>query len=74
MNSSQERNNFKNWYYKAGKLVNTIRSIISQCENITPKPQCYIDYFPQVDWSRSWTDQEILKELGLPEDFLEKEV
>lgn len=73
MNSSQERNNFKNWYYKAGKLVNTIRSIISQCENITPKPQCYIDYFPQVDWSHSWTDEEILKEIGLPENFLEKE-
>lgn len=73
MSSTQERDNFKNWYYKAGKLVNTIRSIISQCENITPKPQCYIDYFPHVDWSHPWTDQEILKEIGLPEDFLEKE-
>lgn len=27
---------------------------------------------PFVDWSRTWTDQEILKELGLPEDFLEE--
>jgi len=73
MGSTQEKNNFKNWYYKAGRLVNKIRSIISQCENITPRPQCYIDYFPHVDWSRSWTDKEILKELGLPENFLEKE-
>ena len=23
-----------------------------------------------LDWSKSWTDQEILAELGLPEDFL----
>ena len=73
MSSTQEKDNFKNWYYKAGKLVNTIRSIISQCENITPRPQCYIDYLPHVDWSHPWTDQEILKEIGLPEDFLEKE-
>ena len=73
MGSTQERNNFKNWYYKAGRLVNRIRSIISQCENITPRPQCYIDYFPHLDWSHPWIDQEILKEIGLPEDFLEKE-
>ena len=70
MGSAQEKDNFKNWYYKAGKLVNMVRSIISQCENITPRPQCYIDYFPHIDWSRSWTDQEILKEIGLPEGFL----
>ena len=70
MGSTQEKDIFKNWYYKAGKLVNTIRSIISQCENITPRPQCYIDYLPHVDWSHPWTDSEILKELGLPEDFL----
>lgn len=72
MQSEKERANFSHWYYKAGKLVNMIRSIISQCENITPRPQCYIDYFPHLDWSRPWTDVEILKELGLPEDFLEK--
>ena len=73
MGSTQEKNNFKNWYYKAGRLVNRIRSIISQCENITPRPQCYIDYFPHLDWSHPWTDQEILKEIGLPEDFLGEE-
>lgn len=28
---------------------------------------------PVLDWSKSWTDQEILKEIGLSEDFLEKE-
>ena len=72
MHSVEERNNFKDWYYRAGSIVNTIRSIISQCENITPRAQCYIDYFPHVDWSRPWNDREILKELGLPEDFLSK--
>ena len=28
---------------------------------------------PNLDWSRPWTDAEILAELGLPEDSLEKE-
>jgi hypothetical protein len=27
---------------------------------------------PNPDWSKSWADKEILKELGLPEDFLEE--
>ena len=72
MGSTQEKNNFKNWYYKAGKLVNTIRSIISQCENITPRSQCYIEYFPHLDWSHPWTDQEILAELNLSADFLKR--
>lgn len=26
-----------------------------------------------LDWSKPWTDSEILKDIGLPEDFLEKE-
>lgn len=30
-------------------------------------------YLPRVDWSKPHTDAEILKEIGLPEDFLEKE-
>ena len=25
---------------------------------------------PALDWSKSWTDKEILAEIGLPEDFL----
>lgn len=35
-----------------------------------------IDYIklciPNLDWSHPWTDKEILKELGLPENFLEE--
>ena len=30
----------------------------------------YQEICVRVDWSRSWTDAEILKELELPEDFL----
>lgn len=30
----------------------------------------YLEYFPQVDWARSWKDEEILEEIGLPKDFL----
>ena len=28
---------------------------------------------PALDWNKSWTDAEILAEIGLPEDFLEEE-
>lgn len=31
----------------------------------------YFKYFPNLDWSRPWTDEEILEEIGLPRDFLE---
>ena len=37
----------------------------------TPALKDYEFALPHVDWSRAWTDQEILKEIKLPEDFLE---
>ena len=70
--------NFKNWWYKApGKGVDAQRTLIYfildlLCEayGTTPSVKKYVWFLPHVDWSHPWTDQEILRELGLPEDFL----
>ena len=70
--------NFKNWWYKVpGRGVDAQRTLIYfildlLCEayNGSPSIKKYVWFLPNLDWSRPWTDSEILKELGLPEDFL----
>lgn len=80
--TSLEKQNFRNWWnsciQNTGKksrdgLTNTILSIICECVSGGAGVEAYKTYFPNLDWSKSQTDQEILKEIGLPEDFLEKE-
>ena len=71
--------NFKNWWYKVpGKGVDAQRTLIYfildlLCEayNGSPSIKKYVWFLPNLDWSHPWTDSEILKELGLPEDFFE---
>lgn len=70
--------NFKNWWYRVpGRGVDAQRTLIYfildlLCEayNGGPSIRKYVWFLPNVDWSHPWTDQEILKEIGLPEDFL----
>ena len=70
--------NFKNWWYKVpGRGVDAQRTLIYFildliCEAYSGGPSIkkYVWFLPHVDWSHPWTDQEILKEIGLPEDFL----
>ena len=70
--------NFKNWWYKVpGKGVDAQRTLIYfildllyDAYGTTPSIKKYVWFLPHVDWSHPWTDQEILKEIGLPEDFL----
>lgn len=79
--NKQERDNFSKWWYSClegaqGKklrigLTNACLDLIRDA--ISSSGGYYETYFPNLDWSRPWTDEEILKELGLPEDFLEKE-
>ena len=57
LKDAKEKKNAVDWFY-GSKLF--LKGIPNSC-------------FPHVDWSKSWTDQEILAEIGLPEDFLEKE-
>ena len=80
--SKEARNNFRDWWYSCTKkyankvecnrrgLTNMYLTLLGNCVSLSAGIGYYIDYFPQVEWSHPWTDQEILKELGLPEDFL----
>ncbi len=73
-----EYNNFSNWWYSAkrrreGGLINFMFDILFILYGGDPSLLKYVEVIPNVDWSHPWTDAEILKEIGLPEDFLEKE-
>ena len=71
-------NNFSSWWYSAkkrreGGLINFMFDILFILYGGDPSLLKYVEVIPNLDWSHPWTDREILKELGLPEDFLEKE-
>ena len=80
--TKEEKDNFQNWWYSCldgeiynkNSLCNCILHIIEKAVSRSAGSEGYLTYFPNLDWSRSWTDQEILKELGLPEDFLGENV
>lgn len=83
--SKEARNNFRDWWYSCTKkytnkvecnrrgLTNMYLTLLGNCVSWGAGIGYYTDYLPQVDWSHPWTDKEILKEIGLPEDFLEEE-
>lgn len=72
------RDNFRDWVYSKGStyqsssLCNYIRSIILVLIGSGAGSSYFSKYLPNVDWSRSWTDEEILEEIGLPRNWLEK--
>ena len=71
--------NFSNWWYSAkkrreGGLINFMFDILFILYGGDPSLLKYVEVIPNLDWSRPWTDQEILKELGLPGGFLENNV
>lgn len=76
-----QKTNFSNWWYSCNSnqsdkksrigLTNFILSILRDARSANGGG--YDEFFPHLDWSHPWTDKEILKEIGLPEDFLEKE-
>ena len=75
--NSSEYNNFSSWWYSAkkrreGGLINFMFDILFILYGGDPSLLKYVEVIPNLDWSRSWTDQEILKEIGLPEGFLEE--
>ena len=68
-------NNFSSWWYSAkkrreGGLINFMFDILFILYGGSPSLLKYVEVIPHVDWSHPWTDEEILKEIGLPEDFL----
>jgi hypothetical protein len=72
--------NFTDWWYKVpGKgvdaqktLVYQLLTLIQDLTGSSNDSKWYNIIFPNLDWSHPWTDKEILKEIGLPEDFLEE--
>lgn len=77
--SKEARNNFRTWAYsgedtfwKIGEngLCRLIRVQIKTFIGSGAGASYFRKYLPHVDWSRSWTDEEILEEIGLPKDFL----
>ena len=72
------RENFNKWWYSCrelyGKerkgLTNYILEMLYEAVSGSAGVNSFYDYLPHLDWSHPWTDSEILKELGLPEDFL----
>ena len=69
--SVDEMHNFaKAWY--SSKLFKRIVNTFYRRDLKDGRIEAYLELFPRVDWSKSWTDEEILAELGMPEDFLEE--
>ena len=78
LHSQLEYINFSKWWYGSGKrreksLLNFGFDTLYRAYGGDPSLNKYCEVIPNLDWSHPWTDQEILKELELPEDFLEKE-
>ena len=73
------RENFNKWWYSCrelyGKerkgLTNYILGMLYEAVSGSAGVNSFYGYLPHLDWSKSWTDAEILKEIGLPEDFLD---
>lgn len=76
--NKQERDNFSKWWYSClereqGKKLRSglTNACLDLCRDaISSGGSGYEIYFPNIDWSHPWTDAEILKEVGLPVDFL----
>ena len=65
---------FYKYYKDKERRVNGLLNQFLMCIRLgwsdAPGVEAYLEYLPHLDWSHPWTDQEILKEIGLPEDFL----
>ena len=81
LKGSKEKRNFLDWLYRdvtednkniQGSLRHFAFNVLVSLYGGGVSPLKYLEILPSLDWSHPWTDQEILKELGLPEDFLEE--
>lgn len=69
-----EFENFRDWWYRepgkeAKTFINKLLDLHEKVYGMSFGANCVL---PHIDWSHPWTDKEILKEIGLPEDFLEE--
>ena len=79
LKGSKEKKNFLDWLYRdvteddkniQGSLRCFAFNVLISLYGGGVSPVKYLEILPNLDWSHPWTDQEILKEIGLPEDFL----
>ena len=75
--NEQYKNNFRDWWYSITKTSSKkVRAGLTNAfldlnrDYVGVGAGSFLETFPNLDWSHPWTDEEILKELGLPEDFL----
>ena len=75
----EQKKNFAKWWYTYSKESNRMSMLrsalykISYTLNGDAGSRVLAELTPNLDWSKPHTDQEILAEIGLPEDFLENE-
>lgn len=77
----EERDNYKDWWYSCNQKRSSKKERIGLTNRFLDLVRdsghggagYFSVYFPHLDWSRTWTDEEILEEIGLPRNFLETE-
>lgn len=68
--SKTEYENFSKWWYDdKSKLLRFCFRILHSLYG-SPNLKKYHDVLPNLDWNREWKDSDILKEIGLSENFL----
>lgn len=60
----------RTWQWEAKTFINRLLDLHEKVYGMSFGANCVL---PHLDWSHPWTDEEILKEIGLPEDFLGEE-
>lgn len=82
------RKNFQDFYYgfnqrekgwisiedQKGSLVDYILDCVYTVGGGEPALSYYEPFIPNIDWSKSWSDQDILEEIGLERNFLNANV
>lgn len=83
-NSLQSFNNFSHWYYakpyswsrsrkKIENIMDLSLSILFTVYGAGPSILKYVEVWPNLDWNKQWTDEEIIQELkdkaGLPQNW-----
>jgi hypothetical protein len=66
-NTAKEKDNFTNFVYRYPEFINKIFSAVIADGAIKEGK-----VFPKVDWTKSWTPEQILKEYGYTEDEIKE--
>ena len=70
MKTPEQKRNLCEWVYNSKLAKYLLQEFMDSRDKYTGSS--FGAFIPFVDWSHPWTDKEILKEIGLPEDFLKE--